>query len=840
MRLSSIARLYRVRIRARLTQELFAVLGIAIGVSLLFASQVANTSLNGSVERLTSGIVGQMRLQITARDSHGFDERLLGEVQRLPGVEAVAPVLEQDANLVGPSGRQSVDLVGTDPRLARLGGGIAKNISEVGLGSRARVLTLPTQIAERIGAVSIRSIELQLGSGTKNALLVPGLLRRGAGALGDTPIALAPLHAVQSLSGLEGRLTSIYVRPAPHRDGVVRSALRRLAGERLNVRPANFATTLFRRAAGPVDQSTGLFSALSALVGFLFAFNALLLTVPQRRSLIEDLHLDGYTRRMIVEVLLLDAFVLGVIASALGLALGELLSQALFSSDPGYLSFAFPVGEQRIVTASSLLVAVGGGMLAAAVGVMAPLRAEITAQPSRSLRDAPSVRRGRSAWLLAAALGCLLTTTLILVIAPGSAIIGVLTLTLALLLCLPAAIEIVVRASGRLQRLQAGAASYLALIELRSRANRSRSLAIAATGAIAVFGTVSIESARSNLQSGLDASAHGIDSSADVWVTLAGKSNSFATSSFDDTSVEALRRLPGVQAVQIYRGSFLDWRDRRVWVLAPPRGAAHPIAASQIVGGRATRAVARLRAGGWAVISKAIASEQGLHIGDAFTLPSPQPTTLRVAGLSTNLGWSPGAVVLNADDYARAWSSTDPSAYLVQLTAGASAAAVSRRVRAALGPRSPLQVETRGAREQMHFAQAAQGLSRLSQIRTLVLIAAILAMAAAMGAMIWQRRARLADMKVDGFSRIVLWRALLWESAVLLGVGCALGAVFGLYGQLLLGRALAVVNGFPVIEGTPLPTALGSFALITAVAVAIVAVPGYLAARVRPTVAFPE
>ncbi|HTA37404.1 MAG TPA: FtsX-like permease family protein [Solirubrobacteraceae bacterium] len=840
MRLSSIARLYRVRIRARLTQELFAVLGIAIGVSLLFASQVANTSLNGSVERLTNGIVGQMSLQLAARDSRGFEERLLGEVQRLPGVQEAVPVLEQDANVVGPSGQESVDLVGTDPRLARLGGGIARHVNELGLGSRARVFTLPRAIAERIGATSVRSITLQLGSGSKRALLVPGLLGRGGTSLGDSPIALAPLRAVQTLADLPGRLTSIYLRAAPNRIGAVRAELSRIAGDRLNVRPADFNTTLFRRAAGPVDQSTSLFSALSALVGFLFAFNALLLTVPQRRSLIEDLHLDGYTRRMIVEVLLLDAFVLGVIASALGLALGELLSQVLFSTDPGYLSFAFPVGEQRIVTAWSILVAVGGGMLAATVGVLAPLRVEIVEQPARGQVRLSAPWRGRTPWLLAAACACLIATTLILVLAPGSAIVGVLTLTLALLLCLPAAIELVVRASGRLHRLQAGAASYLALIELRSRANRSRSLAIAATGAIAVFGTVSIESARSNLQRGLDASAHGIDSGADLWVTLAGKSNSFATSSFTDASAEALRRVPGVRSVRLYRGSFLDWRDRRVWVLAPPSSAAHPVAASQIVDGSPVQAVARLRAGGWAVISKAIASEQHLRIGAGFTLPSPNPTRLRVAALSTNLGWSPGAIVLNADDYARAWSSADPSAYLVQLAPDASATVVSRRLRAVLGAGTSLQIETRSARERMHFAQAAQGLSRLTQIRSLVLIAAVLAMAAAMGAMIWQRRVRLADMKVDGFSRLVLWRALLWETAALLGVGCALGAVFGLYGQLLLGRALAVVNGFPVIEGSPLSVALSSFALITAVAVVIVAVPGYLAARVRPSIAFPE
>jgi len=68
-----------------------------------------------------------------------------------------------------------------------------------------------------------------------------------------------------------------------------------------------------------------------------------------------------------------------------------------------------------------------------------------------------------------------------------------------------------------------------------------------------------------------------------------------------------------------------------------------------------------------------------------------------------------------------------------------------------------------------------QGLSRLTQITAVVLIAAILAMAAAMGALIWQRRPRLASIKVDGFDRGELWRALLLETVLLLGVGCSIG-----------------------------------------------------------------
>jgi putative ABC transport system permease protein len=839
VRFSSILRLYRVRLRSRLMQELFAVLGIAVGVSLLFASQVANTSLDSSVERLTHGIVGQMRFQLAARDSQGFDERLLAQVRRIPGVQAAAPVLEQNANAVGPRGAQSVDLVGTDPRLAKLGGDIARRVNTARIGN-ARVVTFPAPIARKIGASALQTVKLQIGSSEARALVVPEGLAGGINALGGSPIALAPLQTVQKLSGLPGRLTSIYIRSPPRLDRSVRAELERLAAGRLNVRPADINNLLFRRAAGPADQSTGLFSGLSALVGFLFAFNALLLTVPQRRHLIQDLRLDGYTRRMIAEVLLLDALVLGILASVLGLLLGEVLSAAVFSSNPGYLSFAFPIGAQRIVTGWSVALSIAGGILAAGAGVFAPLRAEIVERPAGLVPASVGGSHIRARWLLLAASLCLAGTTIILFAAPQAAIVGVVSLTFALLLCLPVLLDLAVRAIERLQRLFRGAPSYLALVELRSRSNRSRSIAIAATGAIAVFGSVSIQGARGSLQRGLESSTRGTDSRADIWITPDGTSNSLATTAFENVAGGTLARLPGVRAVQLYRGSFLDWRDRRVWVLAQPRADLHPVSASQLVNGDLTLASERLHGNGWAVLSQAIASERHLHIGQSFTLPASRPMRFRVAALSTNLGWPPGAVILNADDYARAWGSEDPSAYQLELAPGASTTAVLTEARQALGGRSGLRVETAGQRERLHYSTAAQALSRLTQIRTLVLIAAVLAMAAAMGAMIWQRRVRLADMKVDGFSRIVLWRALLWESAILLGLGCALGAAFGAYGQLLLSRALSVVTGFPVIESLPVAAAIGSFVLITAVAVAIAAVPGYVAARVRPSVGLPE
>ena len=95
MKPQGILHLYRVRLRARFIQEALAVVGIAVGVALLFSSQVANTSLNGSVRQLTSGLVGQSRLQLQARGPHGFEEGVLDRVRRLPGVRSAAPVLWQ-------------------------------------------------------------------------------------------------------------------------------------------------------------------------------------------------------------------------------------------------------------------------------------------------------------------------------------------------------------------------------------------------------------------------------------------------------------------------------------------------------------------------------------------------------------------------------------------------------------------------------------------------------------------------------------------------------------------------------------------------------------------------
>ena len=816
-------------------QELFAVLGIAVGVALLFASQVANTSLSGSVDQLTAGIVGRARLQLAARNPQGFDERMLGEVQRLPGVLTAAPVLEANANVAGPTARRSVDLIGIEPSFANLHGALLHRFSATQL-ARQQALGLPGVLAQEIGSTPLSVVKLEVGGRRMDAPVGVVLRESEIGALVHSPILVAPLAYAQKLTGMRGRVTRVLVQPGPGRDREVQAELTQLAGATINVRPANFDATVFRQAEGPTSQSTELFSVVSALVGFLFAFDAMLLTAAQRRELVAALRLDGYTPRETVQVLLFDAVALGLMGSLAGLLLGNLFAQNLLRASPGYLSLAFPVGSQQIVTWQCVAIAAGGGMLAACFGVLTPLREVFLRRPSAG--KAPSTTLlFNSIWLLVGGTACLTVATIVLLTGVRTvpvAVIGFASLIAALLLLLPPLIGGILSLFDNIQRPIVGAAPHIALMELRSNSTQARSLAIAATGAIAVFGSVAIEGARSNLQAGLNRVDVDVNLVADLWVSPSGTANTLATVPFSRTDATALARLPGVRSVAVYRGAFLDVGDHRTLVIAPPRTNSDPVPPTQVVAGNLALATAQIRRHGWATVSRTIADEYHLRVGQAFTLPTPRPTMFRLAAITTNFGWPPGAVVLNAEDYAHAWGSEDPSAYQVDLKPGIPLSQGRNEVQRALGARSALAIQTAKQREENDRATQHQGLARLNQISTLVLIAAMLAMAAAMGAMIWQRRPRLASMKVDGFDQWELWRALLYESALLLGAGCSIGALFGLYGQLMLSHALVSVAGFPATLSIGASIAIGVFAVVTAIAVAIIAVPGFLAARVRP------
>ncbi len=848
MRLSGLLYFYGRRLRTRPVQELLAGTGIAIGVALVFAVQVANSSITDASSAIVRGIAGSASLQLRSRDAEGFDERLLGRVQRLRGVSQAAPILDQNASLVGPRGRRvAIDLASAAPSLLALKGSITHSISQHALSTPGVIL--PSATARALGLPSslgggLPRVTLEVRGRASSVAVVAVLGPETIGALSGAMAAIAPLEFVQRITGLSGRVTRILVTTAPGRRDAVQRELTALAGGRLTVAPADQDISLLEQALTPNTEATGFFVLVGGIVGLLLAFNAMLLTVPERRRVIADLRMQGVRPGQLARMLLFQALCLGLAASLVGLAAGDFLSRTIFHTTPSYLSAAFALGTQTVIGLRPLLVSFAGGVLATCLAAAPPLldlrRSRAVdavyfedGEPGQALDSRAQLR------LFLAGAALIVATSGPLLLWPSAIVPATIGLAVATLLAIPFAFKLVVSLAERVAALS----SRLNMLTVAVRALRAttvRSLALAATGAIAVFGCVVAEDSHNDLLHGLYRDYSEYVSTADLWVV--NNDDDLATSSFPAGRLPArIAAVPGVAGVRdlpgrvpgLRRTSCVDHRARCQHPRADPR---EPAPGRQRRLGDGTSAQ-----GG--VDNRLPADREAHHarVGGTLVLPTPSgPVPYRIAATTTNLGWSAGAIILGSADYRRAWETSATTALEVDTRPGVGIAAVKRAVAQLLGPHTALTVQTSGERAAQADALARQGLSRMSQITLLLMIAAALAMAAAIGAGIWQRRSSLAALRIHSFSPWQLRGVLTCESVLVLGTGGLVGAGAGVYGHLLCDRYLRLTTGFPApfaVEGVH---TIQTILLIVVGALAVLAIPGYVASQVSPQLALQD
>lgn len=851
MRFSALLYFYGRRLRTHPVQEMLACMGIAIGVALVFAVQVANSSITTGSSQIVHSIVGSANLQLRARSSAGFEESIISRVRALPGVEQAAPMLDLNATVKGPSGRVvGVQLVSASLRLASLDG-LAHNIPLENLSPSA--VMLPSATAHALGVSTMIGPEITMPSPIVS-LRVRGhavpmkvgfvLGADDVGKLSDAIAVIAPLGLIQRVADLRGRVMRVLVQSTPGAEGQVRRELEKLAAGRLDVTSATDEVRLLRQATIPNGQATGFFAFVSALVGLLLAFNAMLLSAPERRRLIADLRIQGARPRDLLKLLLFQSFCLGLVASIVGVLIGILLSRGIFHETPGYLAAAFPLGTQTVIGWQPVVLSVIGGVVATCFAAAPPL---LDLRRSRAIdgvyfedgEPGHAMAKRVRVQLFAIAVTLVVATSGALLLDPSAVIVATSGLVLAALLAIPFSFTIVVGvAEGVARRTRRMNVLLMALRALR--ATTVRSLALAATGAIAVFGSVVAEGSHRDLLNGLYGDYSQYVSTADLWVTNQG--DELATNTFPDRGLSArIAHIPGVATVRTYQGGFLDMASRRVWVIARASGAPAMFPTNQIIEGNPALAMARLRTGGWIAISRQIAEAVHRKVGEVLVLPTPTgPVGYRIAATTTNLGWTSGAIVFNDSDYRHAWANTDPSALEIDIRLGANQAVIQHAVESVVGGDSGLRVQTSSERATQADVLAREGLDRLTQISFLLMVTAALAMAAAMGASIWQRRRSLAALRIQSFRPAQLRGVLFCESVLVLGTGCAMGLLTGIYGHLLSDNFLKLTTGFPAPFSPGGLQLLQTVAVVMLAALGVLIVPGYLASEAPPTLALQE
>jgi putative ABC transport system permease protein len=883
MPFSMLVYLYRRRLRVHAVQELLAGAGVAIAVALVLASSIASSSIAGSAGKVVHTVIGPASLQLRARSTGGFQEGLLRSVEHLPGVKQAAPILEQTATIRAATGKQvTVDLAGADTSLVVLDG-LAHTLpiatlSPGGLGvSRATAGALALSAAHALLTLDLR--------GAAIPLRVSAVLGSEAfGALSEAHVAVMPLADLQRLAGLPGRVSRILVQVAPGREAAVRNELRAVAGGKAagpgggigargraggipSVEAADQDVAALKQALGPANQASEFFAAISALIGLLLAFTALLLTAPERRQTIARLRVKGTRSTAIVQMLASQALLLGIVASAVGVLGGYLLSRGVFHESTGYLAGAFTLGNATNVAASTILLVFLGGVLATCVASTVPLldlrRGEALNAVYAQGGVPGNALSGRAQRRLALAAAILLAlATAIFVLAPSLALLACAVLALASVCTVPLAFVGVLRLAGALSD------SYkrLHILEVALtplKATTLRTLALAATGAVALFGSVALGGARNDLLRGIHGFARSYSADASIWVANPGESGQATDNFRAEDYAQRIAHVPGVARVDTFQGSFLDLGNRRVWIIARPPGADSDVLRSQITGGNASQAITRLGGGarpsfdavppeaaggaiagfGWIAVSKQIAEEQHVGIGGTLTLPTPTgEQSFRLAATTTNLTWPPGVIFISTADYSRFWSTSAPTALGVQLRPGTNVlrarSAIARALGAAPGGRariqSGLEVSTAAEREASIDALAGEGLGQLGEISTLLLIAAIFALATAGTSAVWQRRASLARLQRAGTKPRRLWPILLVESFLILVGGCVTGALAGIYGQVIIDAYLKHITGFPVASLAASFRPLEIFLVVMAAVLVLVAGPAWRAAHVDP------
>lgn len=836
--------LYRRRLRVHAIPELAAGFGVAVAVALVFAVTVANSSILGAASEVVRKVAGPASLQLRARNDDGVAQGLVRRVKRLAGVEQAAPILEQTATIRAADGRSAVvELAGANVDLTLLDG-LASSLPIAALspGSLALSHTVAGELGitgpgAQQGPVSV------LVRGRRFAMKVSSVLgSETAGPLSHALLAVLPLEALQRLSGLPGAVTRILVEPEPGRKGVVRSELETLAGGRLAVSSTDHDLTLLREALKPSDQASEFFAAISALLGFLLAFNAILLTVPERRQMIASLRIQRVRRSAIAQIVIVQALALGFLASAAGLLGGYLLSRYVFDqSAPGYLAQAFALGSNVVYGLRPFLLAGIGGVLITIVCSCLPLldlRRRHALDAVFGHKEAPAgiVSETTRGGMFLAAVVLFVVASVLFLMLPRLALAACVLLALAMVLVVPTALMGVLSLGGVLAR-RAERFTVMPVALAALRGTGLRSLGLMTTGAIAIFGAVALGGARSDLLRGLRGFAQANVADGQVWVlnpAYTPETTTFAQAGY----ASRIARVPGVLAVRSFQSEFMDLPRRRVVILARPPGTGAALLRTQLLSGSAATVLKRLSAGGWVVVSAQIAREQHIGLGQNLVLPTPTgQARFRLAGTITNLGWPGGAVILSTNDYRARWATSDPSALVVSLAPGSNVLVARRAIAGAIGAGSGLEAITAGAWVSRFDRLADEGLSRLSETSLLLVLAAILALAATLGSHVWQQRPALASLAVARASpRRLLW-LLFVESLLLLGTGGFLGLLSGVYGQLIIDGYLKQVTGFPVASLAVGWRPLAILAIALGSAVTLMSGPALAAARVSPVLA---
>ena len=537
----------------RLFQSLMFVLGVALGVAMVIAIDIANGSASRAFVLSVEGVAGRATHQLVG-GPNGLDSALYATLRIDLGIKDSAPVITEFVRVSGSE--RALRLLGVDP--------LVEAAFRPWLAVESSATDFNRLVAEPRTVLISDSLAQSLGLKLNDELMISARGRRHAGrvvgivqpenqssrqALDD--LLITDIATAQEMVGSAGRIGRIDLILDDDDEA-----------ERIrNILPAGVSLVDLKRGSA-LEQMIAAFetnlqalSLLALVVGLFLIYNTVSFSVVQRRHAIGILRCLGATKAQIFALVLGEAFALGWIGAALGLGLGLIFGRGAVSLVAQTISdLYFAINVQNIaVDPLTLLKGAGIGLLASVGAALLPAYEATRTPPAGVMQRSSEEERSRRLlpYVTAAAAGLNLLGLALL--QAESLLTGFVALALIVVggaLFTPAALLLLMRLLLPLTARLFGVTGRMAARAVTRSLSRTSVAVAALTIAVSVIVGVSamIASFRTTVADWLDNSL-----GADIFILSPLFTNSLASADVDAAALDAVRRAADVKTVAAAR-----------------------------------------------------------------------------------------------------------------------------------------------------------------------------------------------------------------------------------------------------------------------------------------------
>jgi putative ABC transport system permease protein len=509
---------------------------------------------------------------------------------------------------------------------------------------------------------------------------------------------------------------------------------------------------------GDLSNSFHAMSLLALLVGGFLIYNAISFSVIQRRSLIGVLRMIGVTKAQIFIRIIVEALIIGVVGTLIGVAFGILLGQGLIGLVVRTINDLYYnlIVSQLLLSPGTLLRGILLGLTVTLIAAIVPALEASRSQPYAAARRSVLEQSTFRAvpWLALAGIGSILFGIVIIhysgsALVPGFA--GLFFIIIGYCLMVPRlALGMTHLMSPLLSRLfgvigHFSARGISASLSRTGLAMAALTLAIAATIGMGVM----VDSFRSTVSSWLAHSMKG-----DFYMSIPHTSSRRAGTPLPGALIDQLGEMEEIESISSGRMVKVEARSGSINLLALEVTEGGKL--NFVFKGKTLPDLwPRFRRGEFALVSEPYAFHNQTGPGELiYLLTEEGEIPFTIGGIFTDYGSDSGLAVIDRRHYAQLWYDSDISSVGIYLKENESINSVARLLKtSAAKTDSRIRVRSNGEIRQHTLAIFDRTFTITRVLRLLVMVVAFIGILCAVMSIQFERAKEHAVLRASGMTR---------------------------------------------------------------------------------------